>query len=247
MAGEFTEELTSHGVRAWTQTADVSDPDAVRAFVDETARRFGGLDVVINNAGLSCRTAVLTDSWDKCIEDFQRVVGVNLYGTYLVGRAAIPHIARQGGDIVNVVTDHIHTCGYPQPVDHSDAPDCPWAHTRRRPLGGAAFDVYDASKWAVKGLTTVWAEALASHGVRVNSFGMGSTDTPMLRAGRGDAPLPEDTKAPEEVAAVLIELLAEGPTGRTADSVQLWRGHPTQLPPVGLDGILGAMPQKVWG
>ena len=43
---------------------------------------------------------------------------------------------------------------------------------------------------------------------------------------------------PEQVAAVLVELLAEGPSGRTGDSVELWAGHPCVLPPVGLDGSL---------
>ena len=164
------------------------------------------------------------------------MIDVNLGGTYLVGRAAIPHLIQHGGDVVNITTDHIHTCGYPTAIDHADAGACGWSTVRRPPLGGPGFDVYDASKWGVKGLTLTWSRALAPHGVRVNSLGMGPTNTPMYRSHLGDTPPPPTTMEPEQVAAVLVDLVAEGPNGRTGDSVELWAGHPCVLPPVGLDG-----------
>jgi 3-oxoacyl-[acyl-carrier protein] reductase len=223
------------------EVADLADAQAVRAFVDAAAERMGGLDIVVNNAGVVVKTAPLSDPWEKAVEDFDAVVDVNFRGSYLVGRAAIPHLVRAGGgDIVNITTDHIHTCGYPVAVDHADAPDCRWADTRRPPLGNAAYDLYDSSKWALKGLTHVWARGLAEHGVRVNSFGMGMTDTPMIRAhleAKGVAPRP-GMLATGTVAALLVELLAEGADGRTGDSVQIWPDHPAELPPVSLDGDL---------
>jgi NAD(P)-dependent dehydrogenase (short-subunit alcohol dehydrogenase family) len=109
---------------------------------------------------------------------------------------------------------------------------------RRPPIGGSGFDVYDASKWGVKGLTLAWSRALASHGVRVNSIGMGPTNTPMYRAHLGAKPPPPTMMEPEQIASVLVELIAEGPSGRTGDSIELWAGHPCLLPPVGLDGSL---------
>ncbi len=235
-------EIDALGARGWARVADLSDPEAVASFVEGAALHLGGIDVLVNNAGSVRRTSPATDSWEQAIDDFDAVVGDNYRTTYLVGRAAIPHLIRQGGDIVNITSDHVHTCGYPEAVDHADAPDCRWASTRRPPLGGPNWDVYDSSKWAVKGLATVWAAALAEHGVRVNALGMGATDTPMIRAhlqAKG-VPAPPSLMRADQVAAVLVELIAEGPHGRTGDSVELWADHPCALPPVSLDGRLAA-------
>jgi NAD(P)-dependent dehydrogenase (short-subunit alcohol dehydrogenase family) len=236
-------ELEARGVAASAEVADVSDPLAVKAFVDGAAERLGGIDVVINNAGVVRQTFPATDPWDKAVDDYDAVVGVNFRGCYLVGRAAIPYLIRQGGDIVNVTTDHVHTCGYPEAVDHADAPDCRWAGTRRPALGNETYDVYDSSKWALKGLTNVWARGLAEHGVRVNSFGMGATETPMILAHlkRKGVPPPANLMQPERVAQVLVELIAEGRGGRSGDSVQLWPDHPCVLPAVSLDGRLAGL------
>ena len=76
--------------------------------------------------------------------------------------------------------------------------------------------------------------------IRVNSFGMGATVTPMFLGMLGDRPLPPGTMQSDDVAAVLVDLLAEGPDGRTGDDVQVWAGHGTVLPPVGLEGRLAA-------
>jgi NAD(P)-dependent dehydrogenase (short-subunit alcohol dehydrogenase family) len=225
---------------SWSAVADVSDPDQVRAFIDGAAERLGGIDLLVNNAGVVRQTSPATDGWDKAVADYDAVVGVNLRGAYLVGRAAIPHLIREGGDLINVTTDHVHTCGYPEAINHAEAPDCRWAGVQRPAVGNATFDVYDASKWGLKGLTSVWALALAGHGVRVNSFGMGATETPMILAhlDRKGVPQPSNLMSAERVAQILVELVAEGRDGRTGDSVQLWPDHPCVLPPVSLDGRL---------
>ena len=235
---ELRRELEGHGVRALAQVADVAKPDDVVAFVERAAEQLAGLDLVVNNAGVIRLTAPATDSWEQAVDDFHFMVDVNLGGTYLVGRAAIPHLIKNGGDIVNITTDHIHTCGYPIDVDHADSGACEWATVRRPPIGGPGFDVYDASKWGVKGLTLVWSRALSSHGIRVNSIGVGPTNTPMYRSHLGDKAPPPTMMEPEQIAAVLVDLVAEGPSGRTGDSVELWAGHPCVLSPVGLDGRL---------
>jgi len=236
---ESVHTLTRRHPAMVTRVADIARADQVRAFVDAAAHALGGVDLLVSNAGNVRTTQPTTDSWEQALADFEEVAGTNYRGTYLVGRAAIPHIvAAGGGDIVNITTDHIHTCGYPEPHDHTDAPDCPYAAVQRPALGGAMFDVYDSSKWAIKGLTNVWARALAPHGIRVNSLGMGATDTPMYRGHRGDRPMPAGVMRPEQVAAVLLDLLAEGPGGRTSDCIQLWVGHPCALEPPGLDARL---------
>src|SRR5437763_17188968 len=85
------------------RTLDVSDALAVRGFVDE----LGPIDVLVNNAGAVRRTSP-TDAWDKSLEDYEAVVGTNLGGTYLMGRAVIPGmVAERHGHVLNVVTDHV--------------------------------------------------------------------------------------------------------------------------------------------
>ena len=126
-----------------------------------------------------------SDAWDKALEDFDYVVGTNLKGVFLCGRAVAPlMVARGEGHIVNIATDHIYTCGWPEPVDHTEAQACPWRHERRRP-GWVGLDVYDASKWALNGLTQAWAKSLRQHGIRVNNLCMGATDSHMQRSFLG--------------------------------------------------------------
>lgn len=231
---EVADELASNGATVWSELLDVADPAAVARVVPAAAEALGGLDIVINNAAVVRPTDPLSDDLDKALDDFTTSSDVNLRGPYLIGRAAIPYLMGAGGaDLVNITTDHVSNCGYPVPHPHDDAPDCPWAGQRRPLGGGPAFDVYDATKWALHGLTHAWARALADHAVRVNLFGMGGTDTPMFRGFLGERPLPPGTMDPADVAEVLVELLSEGPDGRTADNVQLWIGHPVQLPPPG--------------
>ena len=168
------------------------------------------------------------------------MMDVNLRGVYLTGRAAIPYLVKQGGDLINVTTDHIHTCGWPEAHSHANAQLCAWKDVQRSAVGGPGFDVYDASKWGIKGITNAWARALAPHHIRVNSFGMGATVTPMFMKVLGDRPLPPGTMQAPEVAEVVLQLIAEGPQGRTGDDVQVWAGHGAVLPPVGLEGRLAA-------
>ena len=93
---------------------------------------------MVNNAGVVRVTAPTTDSWEQAVDDFRSMVDVNLGGTYLVGRAAIPHLIQHGGDIVNITTDHIHTCGYPIEVDHADAGRATGRPSVARRSGGRA-------------------------------------------------------------------------------------------------------------
>jgi NAD(P)-dependent dehydrogenase (short-subunit alcohol dehydrogenase family) len=207
--------------------------DVVGAFARATAW-LGGLDILVNNAGIAARSTPL-DEVDGTAELFARVLDANLLSAVLCARAARPHLLARGGDIVNVVTDHVHTCWWPVPVDHAEAPECPWAEQPRRP-GWVGMDLYDASKWALWGITRTWAMTLRPYGVRVNALSMGATDSPMQRAHVGLGPdddLPADLADlwldPEDMGRLLVELLAEGPRGRSGDSVAAWPHHPVLL------------------
>ena len=134
--------------------ADVSQRDQAERLVAETVARFGGLDVVVNNAGIGVfhKTVESTaeDEWD-------RTLAINLKSVYLVSHAAVPHLrARGGGSIVNVSSVHA------------------FATTE----GVAA---YAASKGGVLALSRQMALDLAKDGIRVNALIPGAVDTAMLR------------------------------------------------------------------
>ena len=100
----------------------------------------------------------------------------------------------------------------------------------------------DASKWGLNGFLFAWAKALRPHGIRVNGMCMGATDSWMIRDFYGFPQTPgEETEeqmeevstwmAKEDTAQVVIDLLEEGPEGRTAQNIHLCVGRPTKLEP----------------
>jgi NAD(P)-dependent dehydrogenase (short-subunit alcohol dehydrogenase family) len=132
--------------------ADLRDVAACRAVVADTVAVTGGLDCLVNAAG------VWTEGPAEETEesDFDRVLGINLKGLYFVTAAAIPVLAESGGCVVNISSD----AGV---------------------QGNAGAAVYCASKGAVSILTKALALELAPRGVRVNAVCPGDVDTPMLR------------------------------------------------------------------
>jgi len=204
-------------VGAAGHVGDVADAAHVRAVVDATVTVHGTVDILVNNAG-EVMASGPRDPWERAAADFDRIVGSNTKGAFLFGRAVAPvMIAHGGGDIVNISTDHVKPC-----------PDCHPHH------GHGAMDLYNASKWALNGLTFDWARSLARHGVRVNNICMGATDTAMLRGWMGADPAPDVVATwmrPAQIAQILVELLEEGPDGRTGDSIGLYAGYPCVLPP----------------
>jgi NAD(P)-dependent dehydrogenase (short-subunit alcohol dehydrogenase family) len=214
--------------------ADLTRSDDVVAVFDRATAWLGGLDILVNNAGIAARSTPLDDI-EGTTELFGRMLEANLLSAVLCARASTRQLLAHGGDIVNVVTDHVHTCWWPTPVDHAEAPQCPWVEQPRRP-GWVGMDLYDASKWALWGITRTWAMTLRPYGVRVNALSMGATDSPMQRAHAGLGPdddLPTDLAQmwldPEDVGRILVDLLAEGSRGRSGDSIAVWPHHPVVL------------------
>lgn len=198
--------------------ADVSDPTQLKGFIDGVLDMHGRLDIVVANAA-HCRFTNPMSGWDTAIDDFDYHVNTNLRGLFLTGRATIPALAKSGnGHLILLGTDH--TC---RPAD--------W------PYGSGSLDAYDASKWGVVGLTVAWANALAKKGVRVNALSMGATDTDMLRGftkvTTGKEPTEEMIAGwmrPEQLADLMLALIAEGPDGRTGQNIPIIVGRPVELP-----------------
>ena len=129
--------------------ADVADPAAVDRLFDEALGRLGGLDVLINNAGIAGPTGAIEEI---APDDWRRTLEVNLTGQYLCARRAVPHIrAAGGGSIVNLSS----------------------AAGR---FGFALRTPYAASKWAVVGLTKSLAIELGPDQIRVNAICPGAVE-----------------------------------------------------------------------
>ncbi|MCB1647795.1 MAG: SDR family oxidoreductase, partial [Pseudomonadales bacterium] len=130
---------------------DVADPDGWQSLIDEIVSVEGGIDVLINNAGIF-RTSRMTDT---TLAEFEEVMRINCQGVFLgMQTVAAPMIQRGGGSIVNISS----LAGL-------------------RSAAGAF--AYSASKWAVRGMTKTAAVELARKGVRVNSVHPGLIETPM--------------------------------------------------------------------
>jgi NAD(P)-dependent dehydrogenase (short-subunit alcohol dehydrogenase family) len=231
---EVAESLRALGVNAVSYQGNVSDPDHVRAVVDGAREAFGSIDILVNNAGV-WGASVADDDLDKSIEDYEKIVGTNLKGEYLFGRAVIPIMIEQGagGEIVNIATDHMVTCGTPY-FCCPKLDTCPWGDSPRPTGGGDAMDLYDASKWGLNGFLYGWAKALAPHNIRVNAFCMGATDSNMLRGFHNFDPSEEEVASwmrAEDNAQAMIDMLQEGPSGRNAQNVNFCMGRPVRLEP----------------
>jgi glucose 1-dehydrogenase len=161
-------KVQQEGVQDLLVQGDVSKEDDVVQMVGEAIDGFGGVDVLINNAGIQ----ISRPSDELSSEDFDKVLAVNLRGAFLCAREAIRHFLAEDkpGSIINVSSVH-------QVIPKPDY------------LG------YSTSKGGMQNLTRTLALEFAGRGVRVNGIGPGATVTPINRAWIDD---PEKRKAVEE-------------------------------------------------
>lgn len=137
---------------------DVADEDAWGRAVAAVGGRWGGLDVLVNNAGVLSSAGLEETS----VDDYLRHVEVNQLGCFLGMRAAAPSLrARGGGSIVNIGS----IAGR---------------------VGGRRMIAYTATKWAIRGMTRSAALELGADRIRVNAVLPGAVDTPMARGLRGE-------------------------------------------------------------
>ncbi|MEO7650572.1 MAG: SDR family oxidoreductase [Bryobacteraceae bacterium] len=135
------EKVRAAGGDATLVVADIGGEDGARRISDGAAAAFGGLDILVNNAADFTQKNIETAT----VADWQKVLGVNVVGTALVAKFAIPHMkARGGGSIVNMAS----MSGL---------------------IGQPDFATYNASKGAVITMTKCMALDLAPHNIRVNS------------------------------------------------------------------------------
>ncbi len=136
-----------------TTLADVAEPDQVDRFFDEALGRLGGLDFMVNNAGIAGPTAAVED----CdLEGWRRTLAVNLDGTFYCARRAIPPLKATGSGAIVNMSSSAGLFGYPL----------------RSP--------YVAAKWAIIGFTKTLAMELGPFGIRANAICPGPVSGPRM-------------------------------------------------------------------
>jgi 3-oxoacyl-[acyl-carrier protein] reductase len=175
-------ELEASGAKVFARRADVTSEPEVWAFVEATEKQFGGVTILVNNAGTGGGGFGAVQ--DKSEAEWDQVMNTNLKSVFFVSRAVIPGmIRRRGGDIINISS-----------------------------LAGkntfAGGGIYCASKWGLQGLSGCMAEDLRAHGIRVSVICPGSVATEFQGRGPKD---PSKVLTPEDVAHAVAMVATQSP------------------------------------
>jgi NAD(P)-dependent dehydrogenase (short-subunit alcohol dehydrogenase family) len=223
-AEQVAGEIGDLGRCAAVAELDLSRPDSAAAAIDALADALGGLDVLVNNAGVNRRATLL----EETIAGFDRTLAVNLVGPWACAQSAARHMIQggRGGRIVNVTSVLAFV-----PLE-----------------GGGA---YGAAKAGLEALTKVLALELARHGIKVNAVAPGHTATPMnygpddLRAGTIARPVIPTARAasPDEIAAAIAFLASPAASYATGASLLVDGGLLLASGPQSLQEATGLPPE----
>jgi NAD(P)-dependent dehydrogenase (short-subunit alcohol dehydrogenase family) len=181
----LAEALRSQGHEARFLELDVSSEQSWNAAIEAVRRWKGRLDVLVNNAGIINRKSLN----DTSLEAWERLIGINLTGTFLGIQAAAPLMRENGGGSIVNISSNSAFSGHYDPA-------------------------YTASKWGVRGLTRTAAMEYVSWGIRVNSVCPGlivtslNANAPHLQPMIGLTPM-KRSGTPEEVAKLVLFLAGE--------------------------------------
>jgi 3-oxoacyl-[acyl-carrier protein] reductase len=187
-ADEVVRAITAAGGTARAAEGDIADETAMAALFDEAERHFGGVDVVVNTAGIMLLSPVA----ELELADLDRMHRINIRGTFVVSKLAARKL-RSGGALINFST----------------------SVTRLQTPGYAA---YAASKGAAEAMTLILARELRGRDVTVNAVAPGPTATPLFLEGKSDelvdrlaqaAPM-ERLGAPADIAETVAFLAGPG-------------------------------------
>ena len=153
-AQEVAKGIVDGGGSAVTVRADIAEPDQVQQLFDAAEQRYGGIDVVVNTAGIMLLSPVA----ELDVEDFDRMHRTNVRGAFLVSRQAARRL-RPGGALINFATTV-------------------------RKLALPTYAAYAAGKAAVEALTPILAKELQGRDVTVNAVAPGPTATPLFLDGK---------------------------------------------------------------
>ena len=147
-------KLTDYEGRVMGIWPDLCDPDAVAEAFNSVKERFGSLDILANNAGVSSRTSL----YDYTVEEFSKIMDLNVKAVFVCSQAAARIMKPQGGGVIISTSSMVAEYGQPSGCG------------------------YPTSKFAVNGLTRSLARELAKDQIRVNAVAPGVTRTDMLSA-----------------------------------------------------------------
>jgi glucose 1-dehydrogenase len=191
-AGEVVGEIEAAGGRAVAIQADVSDEQQVRAMFARATEELGGdVDLLVNNAGIEMPHELV----DMPLDDWSKVIAVNLTGPFLCSRACARALLQAGAPGVIVNVSSVHEV-------------MPWMR----------YSHYAASKGGLKLFTQTIAKELAPHGIRVVSVAPGPIETPMNATALADPEAREYIRSrvpqgrwgqPDEVAAAISWLASD--------------------------------------
>jgi 3-oxoacyl-[acyl-carrier protein] reductase len=184
-AEALARKIEGKGGRALTAKADVSDPNAVRSMFDAAEAAFGGVDVLVNNAGIM-KLAKIADSDDAL---FDQQIAVNLKGTFNALREAAKRL-RDGGRVVNFSTSVVG-------------------------VKLETYGVYAATKAAVETLTAILSKELRGRSITVNAIAPGPTATDLFLNGKSPELIERMAKmnplerlgTPEDIASAVAFLV----------------------------------------
>jgi len=200
---ETADEITAKGRRAYAMAWDVSEVSLADAKLAEAKENLGGLDIVVNNAGVVRLPEEHPDQ--SAVATYDYIMDINLRGLYAICKSAAELMKEQeNGIIVNVASD-----------------------AGKRGAGHP----YGISKWGVIGFTRGLAKELAPHGIRVNAVAPGPVATQMMNWEPGksmESPgLPLGRYAlPEEVAGVALFLASDDSVAVFGESIVVNTGNP---------------------
>jgi NAD(P)-dependent dehydrogenase (short-subunit alcohol dehydrogenase family) len=224
--GAVADAIKGDGGEATFVRADVSEVDDVKELMNAAKDAYGGLDILHNNAGVheTNFTTSEAQSFQLSEEIWDRVIAINLKGTWMCSKYATPLLAQGGGGVIVNAASIGGLVGYP--------------------MGGA----YGPSKAGVVQLTRVMAIELAPMNIRVNCYAPGNTDTPMVSKYYDTAPPGEQEMIkqqllgthlfgrlgePAEVANLVLFLASDESSMMTGSCVTIdlgtlaWRGMRT--------------------
>ncbi len=190
------DQIKSSCTKCHAGKVDVSNYDAVKEFVDEVYKRFGRIDVLVNNAAiLGLKERIV----DYPVDEWEKVIDVNLNGVFYFTREVLRYMVAQGEGSIIMVSSSVGR------------------------KGRARWGAYAVSKFGVEGLVQVLADELKETGIRVNSVNPGPLATKMRKQAYPNEDHSKLTK-PEEIVNIFIYLASEeskGITGMQFDAQDL--------------------------
>ena len=195
------EKLSEYGENVMGIWPDLCDPEAVAKEFAAVKERFGSVDILANNAGISSRTSL----YDYTVEEFDKLLNINVKAVFVCSQAAARIMKEQGGGVIINTSSMVSLYGQPSGCG------------------------YPTTKFAVNGLTKSLARELAKDHIRVNAVAPGPTQTGWIDDDLEKAVLPLIPMGkliqPEDIAETILFLASEQARMLTGQVIKVSGGH----------------------